>query len=267
MNVKDHPRSRGVYFEYTAYRRPERGSSPLARGLPWAHEGDFDTAGIIPARAGFTARTSGAGPVSSDHPRSRGVYFHSDLHECDGLGSSPLARGLHGGDADCSSLVRIIPARAGFTSPGRDYLEKEMDHPRSRGVYSGAPGEGITYVGSSPLARGLRRARARQREWSGIIPARAGFTSPVAQLTLVMSDHPRSRGVYGHVPRVPCNTLGSSPLARGLPTLEMYTNDRARIIPARAGFTRAELDQYLKEMDHPRSRGVYCCCCPILALL
>ena len=31
----------------------------------------------------------------------------------------------------------------------------------------------------------------------------------------------------------------------------------ARIIPARAGFTKGEIDYTLSRPDHPRSRGVY----------
>ena len=50
------------------------GSSPLARGLPWKHEGDFTEGGIIPARAGFTRDTTIRAAQKKDHPRSRGVY-------------------------------------------------------------------------------------------------------------------------------------------------------------------------------------------------
>ena len=31
---------------------------------------------------------------------------------------------------------------------------------------------------------------------AGIIPARAGFTTPMRSGTLTVADHPRSRGVY-----------------------------------------------------------------------
>ena len=50
-----------------------------------------------------------------DHPRSRGVYAHRELPHGDGGGSSPLARGLHGLEEMKCMLLRIIPARAGFT--------------------------------------------------------------------------------------------------------------------------------------------------------
>ena len=70
----DHPRSRGVYVMSVANETPGVGSSPLARGLP-RHDAPLrEIWGIIPARAGFTARCGTTRPTSMDHPRSRGVY-------------------------------------------------------------------------------------------------------------------------------------------------------------------------------------------------
>ena len=91
----DHPRSRGVYMFLPAPHRDALGSSPLARGLPWAHESDFDTAGIIPARAGFTPMRKFSVRDFRDHPRSRGVYHTPSRSTLMVGGSSPLARGLH----------------------------------------------------------------------------------------------------------------------------------------------------------------------------
>ena len=153
----DHPRSRGVYIPLTHPHRASTGSSPLARGLPSPPAGPARAHGIIPARAGFTLAPLGRRSRARDHPRSRGVYspFCTDtnLHP----GSSPLARGLHfpyslptftrdhprsrgvyialaassvspGGSSPLARGLlrrdlalfrgrRIIPARAGFTTP------------------------------------------------------------------------------------------------------------------------------------------------------
>ena len=70
-------------------------------------------------------------------------------------------------------------------------------------------------------------------------------------------DHPRSRGVYKPEDRLAMRQRGSSPLARGLhaATLDLITC--ARIIPARAGFTRTPWRERPPFSDHPRSRGVY----------
>ena len=54
MNVKDHPRSRGVYAYEMANYGEVTGSSPLARGLLSISDPQVKTDGIIPARAGFT---------------------------------------------------------------------------------------------------------------------------------------------------------------------------------------------------------------------
>ena len=54
----DHPRSRGVYDQRCAGHSFPLGSSPLARGLPRPLISGGRSAGIIPARAGFTANGS-----------------------------------------------------------------------------------------------------------------------------------------------------------------------------------------------------------------
>ena len=51
--------------------------------------------------------------------------------------------------------------------------------------------------------------------------------------------------------------VGSSPLARGLPPCRLRGTRPARIIPARAGFTRFDHVGGALRWDHPRSRGVY----------
>ena len=52
-------------------------------------------------------------------------------------------------------------------------------------------------------------------------------------------------------------TAGSSPLARGLPGVDVRYLERTRIIPARAGFTDPMSRPSATVRDHPRSRGVY----------
>ena len=152
-----------------------------------------------------------------DHPRSRGVYNTSTTSGTNRAGSSPLARGLQ-------------PVRPRTPGPGG---------------------------GSSPLARGLqgriRCARLRGR----IIPARAGFTYVNVARAWLDPDHPRSRGVYSARCSSDPFSRGSSPLARGLPLGLGGVLAERRIIPARAGFTRARFRQRRRRTDHPRSRGVY----------
>ena len=113
------------------------------------------------------------------------------------------------------------------------------DHPRSRGVYGVGALPPLLTVGSSPLARGLLLVPLKSHDGVGIIPARAGFTVAVSQARLITTDHPRSRGVYQDLARAFVNQSGSSPLARGLPDRAGVVQRSGRIIPARAGFTRA----------------------------
>ena len=131
------------------------------------------------------------------------------------------------------------------------------DHPRSRGVYSAILALIPAMVGSSPLARGLRRLLDAVAVNRRIIPARAGFTGPARRRGSPTPDHPRSRGVYASPSRRTKSASGSSPLARGLLEPHARLGGRAGIIPARAGFTRRRSRCGSAGGDHPRSRGVY----------
>ena len=111
--------------------------------------------------------------------------------------------------------------------------------------------------GSSPLARGLRDDGEQAGPLAGIIPARAGFTTPASTSPSTTADHPRSRGVYWTITRTAAWTQGSSPLARGLLPGALPQVRGRRIIPARAGFTRPSPTPTSRSEDHPRSRGVY----------
>ena len=176
------------------------------------------------------------------------------------------------------SASRIIPARAGFTTPSTSCVSGPADHPRTRGVYVAYfQSEGGVW-GSSPHARGLRGAEVHPWAPIRIIPARAGFTRPRFQASGSTEDHPRTRGVYPggdrgaefaagsspHARGLPDNThpssflIGSSPHARGLREQVLDLGGDGRIIPARAGFTEAERAAIDAAADHPRTRGVYC---------
>ena len=153
--------------------------------------------------------------------------------------------------------VGIIPARAGFTTSRPPPSLPRRDHPRSRGVYHPHPVRLPLRRGSSPLARGLRRADVLLAVGVRIIPARAGFTETVSEGVGDRADHPRSRGVYRVLRDLVREGWGSSPLARGLLDYSQDHDDAVRIIPARAGFTRVVPDAHGHAADHPRSRGVY----------
>ena len=173
-------------------------------------------------------------------------------------GSSPLARGLQALEPPPEVGPRIIPARAGFTPPEQPRRWRGWDHPRSRGVYENKTGHPTPKPGSSPLARGLHPSQAHEPTGLRIIPARAGFTVVSMQPDTACQDHPRSRGVYPIDSPTSELARGSSPLARGLLTLNHPQAHPDGIIPARAGFTHSRFLGTSASSDHPRSRGVYC---------
>ena len=214
---------------------------------------------IIPARAGFTRPQARAEGRGRDHPRSRGVYSIRSGSRRIISGSSPLARGLPPVGNTVRVRLWIIPARAGFTVLSPVWAMSARDHPRSRGVYFPRRRRHGRIRGSSPLARGLPRAARSASTSAGIIPARAGFTTVAEGLDMGSEDHPRSRGVYRGDSHSPLGRQGSSPLARGLPHPLLSIASRARIIPARAGFTASPKWLRYHSEDHPRSRGVYTC--------
>ena len=233
----DHPRTRGVYPRFPAGPPWPHGSSPHARGLRVARSYGRRGRRIIPARAGFTRPTRVTDAASPDHPRTRGVYVSGDALSGWGPGSSPHARGLLLHDTPTGVTEGIIPARAGFTGVASPCQRTETDHPRTRGVYliiSRAP---LTMPGSSPHARGLRQKPQKINPKPRIIPARAGFTQLQPSVRKVVSDHPRTRGVYVSLRSGCFPERGSSPHARGLLPSPCRTRTRRRIIPARAGFT------------------------------
>ena len=154
------------------------GSSPLARGLPPSTCPYDGPAGSSPLTRGLRVSRQRARTSRPDHPRSRGVYVPNRPAAGAVVGSSPLARGLPYDQLRRLTAVRIIPARAGFTIVVvvGEFVAK--DHPRSRGVYDGSRRVATFAHGSSPLARGLRASGNPAWRVTGIIPARAGFTTP-----------------------------------------------------------------------------------------
>ena len=176
LRMKDHPRSRGVYYCGIFRWSEGEGSSPLARGLPLTRAAVVADNGIIPARAGFTLARMSTMLSLADHPRSRGVYENSFVDVLRMCGSSPLARGLPRHNPPLCKIRGIIPARAGFTQLVSRFSRRMRDHPRSRGVYYFFRPRVVCISGSSPLARGLPVQYVAPNTTERIIPARAGFT-------------------------------------------------------------------------------------------
>ena len=173
------------------------------------------------------------------HPRSRGEH-EVQRHLCTvTLGSSPLARGTPAARSVSKPQLRLIPARAGNTDCSDWLSPRAPAHPRSRGEHSGAITSPSAMVGSSPLARGTRAAEERQRIRFRLIPARAGNTPCRVPGRSGYPAHPRSRGEHRYDKALLGQDCGSSPLTRRTLSRSSQLETISRLIPARAGNTRA----------------------------
>ena len=153
------------------------------------------------------------------------------------LGSSPLSRGILAHWDDDTNCVRIIPALAGNTEPGRSFISIFTDHPRSRGEYFLDLRVEIKGKGSSPLSRGILNLLDSAVSGVRIIPALAGNTIHKVLAGTPFRDHPRSRGEY-RCPGVGSSGVsGSSPLSRGILWQVQDDGTVPGIIPALAGNT------------------------------
>ena len=128
-----HPRSRGDHYLANHPGTGEKGSSPLARGPPAELERDRRRVGLIPARAGTTARALFGAWHAGAHPRSRGDHETVGASINAVMGSSPLARGPHEWTSSSGRPGGLIPARAGTTQSQPRWTGCRRAHPRSRG--------------------------------------------------------------------------------------------------------------------------------------
>ena len=233
------------------------GSSPLSRGIPAGSPYKYVEDGIIPALAGNTDHESVSVVDQGDHPRSRGEYVGVGGFPHPHSGSSPLSRGIPYSIYESIGIAGIIPALAGNTGSSGHAWAVTADHPRSRGEYRVPDHDGDPAAGSSPLSRGIRSRAAAVSRSLGIIPALAGNTCFPVATSVMVADHPRSRGEYPIEEAKIHSFCGSSPLSRGIRPVPWAKAPSHRIIPALAGNTPARRSPACRERDHPRSRGEY----------
>ena len=175
---------------------------------------------FIPARAGNTLTCAAVFKSRTVHPRSRGEHRLTTIQRPNVSGSSPLARGTRPQDHEGADRPRFIPARAGNTSSALPSAKVAPVHPRSRGEHV----EKLRLIreptGSSPLARGTHRPQIEDRSDGRFIPARAGNTCAIVAMMRSCTVHPRSRGEHLKAGPLTGDSLGSSPLARGTPSVQ-----------------------------------------------
>ena len=211
--------------------------------------------GLIPARAGNTFPFGRFAPRAGAHPRSRGEHSARWATSTSRLGSSPLARGTHGGERALERGAGLIPARAGNTRCRHSSGSFAGAHPRSRGEHAISLSSPGSRMGSSPLARGTPLPMSPKMSETGLIPARAGNTYQPLVWPPTNGAHPRSRGEH-LVQNTPLRlSWGSSPLARGTQPRRAPHRHLRGLIPARAGNTRRARKESVCYWAHPRSRG------------
>ena len=110
-------------------------------------------------------------------------------------------------------------------------------------------------AGSSPRVRGKQLGVEDGRERRGLIPARAGKTTPRPASRRSPTAHPRACGENSSmVQRFPSH-LGSSPRVRGKPVGRHRGEIGVRLIPARAGKTPSMRLPSYEPPAHPRACG------------
>ena len=175
-SAPDHPRACGANPRPVEASSSLIGSSPRVRGKLHVPTAGCGVRRIIPARAGQTPDPDAWSWLRPDHPRACGANVDHLACVPFPAGSSPRVRGKHSICARPVSRTRIIPARAGQTTPSHAPAGSGTDHPRACGANRSLPSLSTPGSGSSPRVRG-KRGRAHAGDCLiRIIPARAGQT-------------------------------------------------------------------------------------------
>ena len=152
--------------------------------------------GIIPAYAGNTYVVAGCASQVEDHPRVCGEHIYTTNPDLLDPGSSPRMRGTLADDGEPCFTPGIIPAYAGNTGSRSTMPPTFWDHPRVCGEHPFAAGVRLRKWGSSPRMRGTPSYYAGLGHGGGIIPAYAGNTMSLKNVSLRCWDHPRVCGEH-----------------------------------------------------------------------
>ena len=250
-----HPRSRGENRVGARARVFPPGSSPLTRGKRGRSSPRRPRRRLIPAHAGKTSMSITNTRRGRAHPRSRGENPGRQEDPGAHIGSSPLTRGKPQQAESQASRRGLIPAHAGKTATGCEFVERVMAHPRSRGENLKPFPPAPERAGSSPLTRGKPGQHPLAKRPPRLIPAHAGKTSTVTRSLASRAAHPRSRGENESFATVDVLSVGSSPLTRGKRACGDAALHEVRLIPAHAGKTRDSTCGRGVDPAHPRSRG------------
>ena len=161
-----------------------------------------------------------------------------------GTGSSPRVRGSHDAILNIRLLYGIIPAGAGLTRLCSLQRHSVWDHPRGCGAHDVFLRPNRREMGSSPRVRGSHAWYDAAPAFPGIIPAGAGLTTFLWLNQDVTRDHPRGCGAHCILNMQKSASKGSSPRVRGSPFSVWRLIGYLGIIPAGAGLTLKNPNNY-----------------------
>ena len=149
----------------------------------------------------------------------------------------------------------LIPARAGKTGAPARRHQGDWAHPRACGENLLLKAINQFSQGSSPRVRGKHESVGSLGRVSRLIPARAGKTRRGGGRARCTAAHPRACGENrARLARAPAQ-VGSSPRVRGKHRRLLALPALRRLIPARAGKTRARTRPTGASSAHPRACG------------
>ena len=150
---------------------------------------------------------------------------------------------------------RLIPAQAGKTVVLGVGAGALAAHPRAGGENQLRRLGVDRCLGSSPRRRGKPNWRRRRPVGSGLIPAQAGKTCPLARVPQRGEAHPRAGRENQHKQPLPGGRRGSSPRRRGKRYIEATGITVPGLIPAQAGKTSWSGSSWAVMWAHPRAGG------------
>ena len=231
------------------------GSSPRVRGKRFHGLVHERQGRLIPARAGKTAGGRCTRACGGAHPRACGENMSASFAFAASLGSSPRVRGKRSKPDGLPGPLRLIPARAGKTSPSASPMTAARAHPRACGENSIEETTGALAAGSSPRVRGKPPVRIGELLADRLIPARAGKTGIDWHGAEVHWAHPRACGENTGAGIRDFGLTGSSPRVRGKRWGRGFRGVGAWLIPARAGKTPIPAPAHRAPPAHPRACG------------
>ena len=130
-----HPRGHGEHFKLTVSSNLGSGSSPWARGTPFASEWYFAFLRFIPVGTGNTSDRADLYQNQSVHPRGHGEHCLMLFYSMKFHGSSPWARGTHLLPSLWKAHHRFIPVGTGNTEQHDRNANFFAVHPRGHGEH------------------------------------------------------------------------------------------------------------------------------------